>query len=149
MLLKHLKKETLTFIRYIPPESGSMRPTAMLFLKNHIIKQKIYNHKPVGFQGFAMNMRKPPFNDINVRQAMALLLDRKKMNQTLMYNQYFLHRSYFEDLYTADHPCPNPLIEMDKAKARELLKKAGWKVNPATGFSGKKRRKIYIPVSVQ
>jgi microcin C transport system substrate-binding protein len=109
------------------------------FLKSYIIKQKIYNHKPVGFQGFAMNMRKPPFDDINVRQAMALLLDRRKMNETLMYNQYFLHRSYFEDLYTPDHPCPNPFIEMNKEKARDLLKKAGWKVNPKTGFLEKNK----------
>jgi len=112
------------------------------FLKNQIIKQKIYNHKPVGFQGFAMNMRKPPFDDINVRQAMALLLDRQKMNQTLMYSQYFLHRSYFEDLYSDANPCPNPLIAMDKSKARELLKKAGWKVNPQTGFLEKKGQKF-------
>ncbi|MFZ2631830.1 MAG: extracellular solute-binding protein [Desulfosalsimonadaceae bacterium] len=104
------------------------------FLKNHIIKQKIHNRKPVGFQGFAMNMRKPPFDDIKTRKAMAFLLDRKKMNQTLMYNQYFLHRSYFEDLYSQAIPCPNPLIEMDKKQARDLLRQAGWTVNPATGF---------------
>jgi microcin C transport system substrate-binding protein len=112
------------------------------FLKNHIIKQKIFNHKPVGFQGFAMNMRKPPFDDMRVRQAMALLLDRRKMNQALMYSQYFLHRSYFEDLYSDAHPCPNPLTEMDKAKARELLKNAGWTVNPKTGFLEKNGRKF-------
>ncbi len=103
------------------------------FAKNHILKQKIYNHKPIGFQGFAMNMRRPPFDDIRVRQAMAFLLDRKKMNQTLMYGQYFLHRSYFEDLYSNQTPCPNPLFEMDKEKARRLLKQAGWQVNPKTG----------------
>jgi microcin C transport system substrate-binding protein len=98
-----------------------------------IVKQKVYNAKPVGFQGFAMNMRKPPFDDAKVRLAMAHLLDRRKMNATLMYSQYFLHRSYYEDLYDKDHPCPNPLIEFDKQKARQLLKEAGWVVNPATG----------------
>ena len=104
------------------------------FLNDWIVKQKIYNQKPVGFQGFAMNMRKPPFDDIRVRIAMAHLLDRPKMNSTLMYSQYFLHRSYFEDLYDKNHPCPNQPIEFDKAKARDLLKQAGWTVNPATGI---------------
>lgn len=113
-----------------------------VFLKNHIIKQKVHNHKPIGFQGFAMNMRKPPFDDIKVRKAMAFLLDRNKMNQTLMYSQYFLHQSYFEDLYSKDIPCPNPLIKLDKKKARDLLAQAGWIVNPKTGILEKKGKKF-------
>ena len=76
------------------------------FTNNWIVKQKIHNYDPVGFQGFAMNMRKPPFNDIKIRQAMAHLLDRSKMNSTIMYNQYFLHRSYYEDLYSLKIPAP-------------------------------------------
>ncbi len=112
------------------------------FFKNHIIKQKIYNHKPVGFQGFAMNMRRAPFDELRVRKAMALLLDRRKMNRTLMYNQYFLHRSYYEDLYSQEHPCPNPLIPMDKEKARQLLHEAGWRVNPETGYMQKNGQRL-------
>jgi microcin C transport system substrate-binding protein len=65
---------------------------------------------------------------------MAHLLDREKMNSTLMYNQYFLHRSYFEDLYSDAGPCPNPLIEFDPGAARELLAEAGWKANAKTGL---------------
>ena len=34
-------------------------------------KRKIFNDNPQGFQGFAMNMRREPFNDIRVRQAMS------------------------------------------------------------------------------
>ncbi len=104
------------------------------FSDHRIIKQKVTNYQPSGFQGFAMNMRQFPFDDVNVRRAMAYLLDRKKMNQTLMYDQYFLHKSYYEDLYSAKNPCPNPKIPFDKNIARELLKKAGWKPNPKTGY---------------
>lgn len=104
------------------------------FLKNRIVKQKVFNHKPVGFQGFAMNMRQPPFDDIRVRKAMTFLLDRKKMNSTLMYNQYFLHKSYFEDLYSQKNPCQNPVFELNKEKAVTLLKEAGWIVNSKTGL---------------
>ncbi len=112
------------------------------FSNDWIVKQKIYNQNPIGFQGFAMNMRKPPFDDFRVRLAMAHLLDRPKMNSTLMYSQYFLHRSYFEDLYDKQHPCPNKLVTFDKAKARQLLGQAGWNVNPATGFLEKNGRKF-------
>ncbi len=104
------------------------------FDRHWIVKQKIFNHNPVGFQGFAMNMRRPPFNDVRVREALCHLLNRERMNQTLMYNQYFLHRSYFEDLYDAQHPCPNPPVTFDPEKARTLLAKAGWKANPNTGI---------------
>ena len=112
------------------------------FTQNWIVKQKVLNHAPFGFQGFAMNMRQAPFDDVRTRKAMAYLLDRRKMNSSLMYNQYFLHRSYYEDLYSQNIPCPNPLIEMDKEKARTLLRQAGWKVNPQTGFLEKNSQKF-------
>lgn len=112
------------------------------FDKNWIIKQKIYNYQPASFQGFAMNMRRAPFDDIRVRKAMAYLLDREKMNRTLMYNQYAMHCSYFEDLYSPEKPCKNEMFNFDKEKARALLKEAGWKVNPQTGFLEKNGQKF-------
>jgi microcin C transport system substrate-binding protein len=112
------------------------------FFNNWIVKQKVYNYQPLGFQGFAMNMRRAPFDDVRVRKAMALLLDRKKMNSTLMYDQYFLHRSYFEDLYSKTDPCPNIAIEMDKPQARKLLKQAGWSADPTIGYLEKNGRRF-------
>jgi len=103
-------------------------------INNWIVKQKVHNYEPIGFQGFAMNMRRPPFDDLRVRKAMAHLLNRDRMNRTLMYNQYFLHKSYYEDLYTPDNPCGNPFFEYAPAKAEALLANAGWKANPQTGI---------------
>ncbi len=104
------------------------------FDKNWIVKRLVRNHDPISFQGFAMNMRRPPFNDLKVRQAMAHLVDRETMNRTMMYNSYFLHRSYFEDLYTQDHPCTNTFYNFDIPKAKELLQEAGYTPNPQTGI---------------
>jgi microcin C transport system substrate-binding protein len=103
------------------------------FTKNWIIKQRVFNHSPQGFQGFAMNMRRAPYDDVRVRRALGHLLDRDKMNRLLMYNVYALHRSYFEDLFTADKPSPNVLTTYDVDAARTLLQQAGWAVNPETG----------------
>jgi microcin C transport system substrate-binding protein len=107
--------------------------TGERFDRNWIVKQKIYNANPIGFQGFAMNLRRPPFNDVRVRQALAHLLDREKLNATIMYNQYFLHRSYYEDLYREGVAAENPEFGFDKEAARALLAEAGWKAHPETG----------------
>lgn len=107
------------------------------FDKAWIVRQNVRNHSPVGFQGFAMNLRHPPYDDARVRCALAHLLDRPKLNRTLMFNQYFLHRSYYEDLYDADHPCENPEYAFDPAEAARLLDEAGWLRDPKTGLRTK------------
>ena len=104
------------------------------FDKHWIIKQKVQNYKPAGFQGFVMNMRRSLFGDKRVRQAMAHLIDREKMNRTLMYSQYFMQRSIWEDLYDTETPCKNTYYEFSPVKARTLLKEAGWSPNPKTGL---------------
>lgn len=103
------------------------------FKKNWIVKQSVFNRQPVGFQGMAMNMRRAPYDDKKVRQALAYLMDRKRMNETIMFNQYPLSRSYWEDLWGGDHQNPNELIPFDVEKARGLLSEAGWEVNKDSG----------------
>ena len=95
------------------------------FARNWILKRRVRNHDPIGFQGFAMNMRRPPFDKLKVRQAMAKLLDRETMNQTLMNGEYFLLRSYYTDLYDAAHPCANTQWTYDPEGAKRLLAEAG------------------------
>ena len=108
--------------------------TGEAYDNNWIVKQEVYNHDPIGFQGFAMNLRREKFADRRVRLALAHLLDRAGMNRTLMYDSYFLHRCYFEVLYDEQTPCRGPDIRFDKDKARRLLEEAGWQVNQDTGL---------------
>ena len=113
--------------------------------KNWVIRQNIYNQIPKTFQGFAMNMQKPLFQDIKVRQALAYLLDRQLMNQKLMFNQYFLLNSYFPDLYPGDSNPDIPVTPYDPDKARELLKEAGWQVG-ADGILAKNGQQLDITI---
>lgn len=96
--------------------------------KNWVIRQRIFNKYPIGFQGFAMNLRRPAFQDPRVRQALACLLNRELMNNKLMFNQYFLLNSYFPDLYPNNVNPDVPVAKYDPDKARALLKEAGWQV---------------------
>ena len=112
------------------------------FDKNWIVKRRVRNHNPIGFQGFAMNMRRPPFDDLRVRKAIAHLVDRETMNKTMMFSAYFLHRSYFEDLYDAAHPCTNETFRFDISRAKALLREAGYAPNPQTGLLEKAGRPL-------
>ncbi len=114
------------------------------FVRNWIVRQRVQNYEPIGFQGFAMNMRRPPYDDVRIRKALAHLLNREKMNRQVMYNQYFMHRSYYEDLYTPENPCTNTLVTYDRAAAIDLLHDAGWAANPATGFLEKDGRRFTL-----
>jgi len=96
--------------------------------KNWVARQNIYNDEPRSFQGLAMNMRRPIFQDLRVRQALACLLDRELMNEKLMFQQYFLLNSYFPALYPNDVNPDIPTTKYDPDKARALLKEAGWEV---------------------
>lgn len=96
------------------------------FARNWILKRRIRNRAPLGFQGFAMNMRRPPFDKLEVRQAMAKLVDRETMNRTLMNGAYFMLKSYYTDLYDEKHPCENVNWDYDPEGAKRLLAKAGY-----------------------
>ena len=94
-----LKGEIDVFHVYTASQWHKIEERVSAVRQNWIVKQSIYNYSPVGFQGFAMNMRRPPFDDVRVRKALAHLVDRETMNTTMMYSQYFMHRSFWEDLY--------------------------------------------------
>ncbi len=94
------------------------------FKKNWIVKQKIYNHAAYGFFGLAINMRKPMFQDLRVRQALAYLFDRKTIVAKLEYNEYKPLTSYWPYLYGSNQA--NYPIEYNPAKAKQLLKEAGY-----------------------
>jgi ABC-type oligopeptide transport system, periplasmic component len=51
-------------------------------------KLELPNHNPAGFQGFVVNLRRPQFQDVRVRQALALALDFQWLNRMLFYGAY-------------------------------------------------------------
>ena len=60
-----------------------------------LLKKSFLNHNGAGMQGFAMNLRRPLFQDPRVRQALGYALDFEWLNRQLFFDQYSRINSYF------------------------------------------------------
>lgn len=114
------------------------------FDKNYIVKQKIYNDKRSGFQGWAFNMRRSPYEDIRVRKAIAHLVNRKVMVDKLAFGEYQLTDAYYSSVWE-EGQLPNPAIDYDPETAKKLFAEAGWKLN-AKGFLEKDGKEFVMHV---
>lgn len=66
------------------------------------------DNTPQGIQAFFFNLRRSPFQDIHVRQALGYLYDFKAIQRTILYGQYERTKSYFPNSdYGASGP-PTP-----------------------------------------
>lgn len=63
-----------------------------------LIQKEEFPHERVAYmQGFFMNLRKPLFQDIRVREALAYAWDFEWVNKTIMFNAYQRTDSYFDN----------------------------------------------------
>lgn len=107
-----------------------------------IVKQEVPHERPAGMQGFAMNLRRPVFQDARVREALAFAFDFEWENQTLFYGQYTRTRSYFENSELAARGLPGTaelaLLEPFRGKIPEEVFTTEYQP-PATDGSGNNR----------
>lgn len=99
--------------------------------KGWIQKRKVYSFNPNGVQGIAINMRRPPLDDVRVRKALAHLYNREIFMEKLFFNEYQNMYSYYPgSIY--ENP-ENERIKFDPAKAQQLLSEAGWSERNSRG----------------
>ncbi|KJK23313.1 peptide ABC transporter substrate-binding protein [Burkholderiaceae bacterium 16] len=67
------------------------------FSNGELVKTDFPHRNGAGMQGFVMNMRKPVFQDVRVRQAMILALDFEWLNRQLFYGAYRRLDSWFSN----------------------------------------------------
>ncbi len=89
--------------------------------KPYIIPQEGLNTYYLG-----LNCQKPPFNDVRVRQAIGLSIDRKKMLTTIFENRGLLAHSPIPPILRKSMPPLQDYYAYNPAKARELLREAGY-----------------------
>ena len=63
----------------------------------NLIQKEFDHHRVAPMQGYAFNLRKPLFQDIRVREALAHAWDFEWVNRTIMYNAYTRTDSFFDN----------------------------------------------------
>lgn len=85
-----------------------------------IKKLEIPHQRPAPMQGFVYNLRRPPFQDVRVREALAYAFDFQWSNRNLFYDQYTRTRSYFgnSELEAEDLPGGRELEVLEPLRGR-------------------------------
>jgi len=96
-----------------------------------IQKKKVFNSYPQDRREYDFNARQPPFDDIRVRKAFSLLLNRKEIVDKIMYSEYVPMNSFYQG--SAYENPDNPKNEYDPQEAVKLLAEAGWNSHDAQG----------------
>jgi len=111
--------------------NSKMWATQYQSIHKNIKVESIAHQMPSGMQGFAVNLRRPLFQDITLRQALILAFDFEWSNKNLFYGQYTRSTSFFQNTPLAANQAPT---EEEVA----LLKAAG--DVPSEAFA-----KVYTP----
>ena len=88
-------------------------------------RARVFLETPSGVNGLHMNLEAPIFQNKNFRKAMQYLFNFERLNNNLMFGEYFLQVSFFHGTEYA-----NPDIEpytFDPVLAREYLELAGYR----------------------
>ncbi|TPG26857.1 extracellular solute-binding protein [Variovorax guangxiensis] len=107
------------------------------FDSGEILKDEISHRRFTGMQGIVMNLRQPRFQDVRVRQALALAFDFDWLNQHIFYGRRARTQSYFQN---SDDLMAQPevsvqeqaLIDQLKSKQRYLAQVQGRLPRPAS-----------------
>ncbi|ALX11508.1 peptide ABC transporter substrate-binding protein [Burkholderia cepacia JBK9] len=83
-------------VEYIA-RNWTRRDVGKRFDSGELVKREFRQHNGAGMQGFFMNLRRPLFRDVRVRQALDLAFDFEWLNRQLFYSAYTRLDSYFAD----------------------------------------------------
>jgi peptide/nickel transport system substrate-binding protein len=105
-----------------------------------IVKEELHNDSPKGMEGFAFNLRREPFKDVRLREALAMMFDFEWINANLYSGLYTRTKSFFDQSELAS--TGRPASEAERAllapfpgAVREDILEGRWRppVNDGTG----------------
>lgn len=121
-----LVKDQIDYLYFLSARSWAKDTEHPLFKKGSIKKLEVNNRLPFAMAGIAWNLRKPLFQDVRVRLALAHLFNRDRLIKEFFFDQYLPSTGIAHSKSVFHHPKNHP-VRFDPQKAHALLKEAGWK----------------------
>ncbi len=110
-----------------------------------ITKEEIENQRPAGMQAFTYNIRRPIFQDVKLREALAYAFDFEWSNKQFAYGTYVRTDSYYENSELASSGLPSPreleILEPFKTRIPGEVFTTEYKT-PVTDGSGNNRTNL-------
>ena len=88
--------------------------------EGRIIKEELHNDSPKGMEGFAFNLRREPFKDVRLREALAMMFDFEWINANLYSGLYTRTKSFFDQSELASIGRPASEAEREQILRWEL-----------------------------
>ncbi|MDR3374027.1 MAG: extracellular solute-binding protein [Ancalomicrobiaceae bacterium] len=95
-LFEAFKKGDIDLVEEADPAHWSQAYDFPALAEGRVVKEAFRSGLPKPMTGFAMNARRPPFDDRRVRQALVRLFDFEWANKNLYYGLYARTGSYFQ-----------------------------------------------------
>ena len=86
--LEALKAGEFDLMRFFSAGDWARRVSGKRFDTGELVKGEFQHRLPTGFQSYVLNTRRPPLDDIRVREALGLALDYEWMNRQMFYGAY-------------------------------------------------------------
>ncbi len=106
--LEALKAGEFDLMRFFSAGDWARRVTGRRFDSGELVKGEFQHRLPTGFQSYVLNTRRPPLNDIRVRQALGLALDYEWMNRQMFYGAYQRVQGLFGNTDCSAQGNPSP-----------------------------------------
>ena len=106
--LEALKAGEFDLMRFFSAGDWARRVNGKRFDSGELVKAEFVHKQPTGFQSYVLNTRRPPLDDIRVRQALGLALDYEWMNRQMFYGAYQRVQGLFGNTDCSAEGAPSP-----------------------------------------